>query len=185
VRHPVVVRCLERWTKAGEAARIALRGRWRHLEQASGPPTVVQTLPAGTYSAYLLTKRHSLSEQEVYHLGRSAQVVCVLIGSPVDGARAFFCGRILDSGLPVVVWVRQPPKGRLKDCESTLRNLVQAERLSEFHRAVWEQRQPSWGERSAAQLGRNLGLMYEDPTRIPPEVRGGSRMSGPAGRRAQ
>jgi hypothetical protein len=181
--HPFVVRCLERWGDPG--ARLAIQARWNHITQAAGPPVVVASLPVPGYAAFLLDCP-ALSESASLELRRSGRVVCVLFGCPMhphDEAATRSFGRILQAGVPAAVWLRRPqetapnnnPLGALTD-------LVKDTPMQTLHCTVWQERQ-KFDSTPPNHISRNIGVMYEDPRRLPPDVGGGRRLSGPKGRR--
>jgi hypothetical protein len=162
--HPLVVRCLERWTY--EEYGMPTRVRWGHIAQEPGPLSVVEKLPAEEYAAFLLEQPLLLNEAQE-GLRDSRRVVCVLTGRPLpDGEEACqFWYPILEAGVPVVVWLRHPDAGG----QSTLKALV-GPGIQQLHHEVWMQRHQYQRQQPKHHPSQNIGLLYEDPTRVPPEL---------------
>jgi hypothetical protein len=178
--HPFAVRCLERWRSP--RAAMALRVRWEQDPQIPKRIlTTVETLPATDFAAYCLS-HPELLEEEYAKLQGSGQVLCVLFDCAVDpsdktATRSFH--RILQAGIPAVVWHRQSPEAGTTTHKATLSSLVQGGPMQTLDCAVWEQRRQQQITHTPDQVCRNIGLLYEDPSRLPPDLGGGRRYSSP------
>jgi hypothetical protein len=171
VNHPFVVRCLERWDN--KEACMALRRRWGHVAQAGAPPAVVTELPVEGYAAYRLERLLDFSPEDYLMLRRSGQVVCVLFGCPLKDPQAGETRsfrHIIQAGVPVVVWLRQSPPPRPGTHPVTLEGLVSNNGpIRGLHQTVWQERERNWTTTCCDDVGRHIGLLYEDPDRIPPD----------------
>jgi hypothetical protein len=137
--HPFVVRWLERWSNP--RFKLLVQKRWDRLARAAAAPPVVTSLPADGYAAYWLPYSE-LPAEHYLDLRESDEVVCVLIGSPLpagDEVVTPLCRRILEAGVPAVLWLRQPPGAECEALQDTLTPLVNRP-LQELPRVVWQQR---------------------------------------------
>src|SRR5207245_964490 len=113
----------------------------------------------------------SLSGEGGMRLHRSKQVVCVLLGCAVDPEAATATAsirEILKRGVPAIVWLRRPSADpdALREALTRLVNTP----VPGLPLAVWGQRSQDSPDHPDDHLSRNIGLLVEDPGRVPPEI---------------
>jgi hypothetical protein len=181
--HPVVIRCL-RLAKAG-TIWPRIQQRWKELVTRAAACTVVEEFPLDdkiTSAAYW----HALPDSTggLYReLFKARSVGCVILGSPPQPGQeqkvSQTLSRILEAGVPLVLWARRLPPG--EDLKTLLTDLVKPGALNRLHDRVWKVRQQFDEKQPPEHFCRNVTLVYEDPQRLPPDAQH-QRSRAPEGR---
>jgi hypothetical protein len=176
--HPLVVRSLSR-AEAGMVLNI-MSERWQSC-CAKNPWYWAADVP--------------LTEEQFVKLDRARRVVGVVIASPVapDAGPGAIpkLRRILSAGVPVLLWLRRvplPEPGKLPKSpadrlRAALKRLAPKDARRDLCEGVWKKRNLDYEpEQATEHVCRNIGLLYDNPGRLPPTL-GRRRASGPRGRR--
>jgi hypothetical protein len=182
--HPMVIRSLKRVSTI--SALNATIQRWRVISRRNGCASIVEHASDLPYAVYWLAQI-PLTRNQFRELDDSKGVGCVLIGSPIHPEIAPRTlpeiDSILQTGVPIVIWVRRTPDSDPSKLRESLTGLIQKGSLRDLCDVVWRKRREEYGdEQPPEHLCRNISLLYDNPDRLPIELDPRRRMRGPIGR---
>lgn len=163
VRYPVVVRDLERMSKADDHSMW--RARWQRLRGCAGSARDAVRWAGPQAGDSYDSLSASLLRQRAH-----GQVCLALLSTPSDGPLlAELLGAGLTAGIPAAIWLRQPGTGRMagrKD-RKYLALAVESAALAGLPRRVLDMRQEAAEQmrRNPEHRGRHLSLLWDDPDR--------------------
>lgn len=174
IRHPVVVRSLDRMRNRASHPQWRRKWRWlaEHGETTSGE------------SIYWHSGTVDRPAEALYaELVGSDHLVCLVVPfSPdrfVDPDRDPFWAALV-AGIPAIVWYRRPYHEVAGDrFIHEMRNLLDGRHLRELPALALQLRREAQMTSSDRHIGRHLSVLWDDPDRIPESVSGAMRLRAP------
>jgi hypothetical protein len=185
--HPLVVRCLERYSgPSKDKLQLAMLRFKARLEAGDQPCRLIPALTAPAAPAHEAlwvagVRGGQALRFQLEH--RTACCLCVLSEQPeavVRDAKADLFNTLLRAGVPAILWARQPPDPHT-NLQAEFCNLIDTKPLANVPVNVKEHRranalvEEAWQERvkqglaaGAApwHLGRHLTVIWDDPRRL-------------------
>lgn len=166
VDYNVVVRPFERWKSlTGNRYLKRLAERWRDIDDQIACHITTELPPPDGKTA-LWYKDRACNQQTVRLLTAHRSLLCgVLNEAPSPDGKADAYAGMLAAGIPVILWLRSCPG---EDKRAQFRDEINETRLRELASRVHQLRRDGlltedWHP------GRNLTLLWDDPTRQPPQ----------------
>lgn len=180
--HSVVVRPFE--LLSFQATRwMPLRRRWQFLAAGQVPASHISDLPKADCVACVAPLQPSAEWYQ--QLQNTDTVVCVAIGCVVSDDPPIptrqVVAKVLATGVPLVVWIRAEPS-QSRNIPDVVREIVTTEDLNTLHLRVWQIRNGRTVLEQAGATPNSIGLLYDNPDRIPPTDDATNPLYPPLGR---
>jgi hypothetical protein len=160
------------------SALLALRKRWEVLQKRSGPECCIrdahQELDEPGAAAIWIDHDECDAAALLVRLRDAAGVVCALLGraprATPDQRERDALGALLQAGIPVLLWARCCPPVEPHSIRPELGQLLADAALANLPDQVWKRRKQAVWRRETTSLYQHLTLLWDDPTRIPPDM---------------